>query len=158
MNFQFSIFNFQKRFAIILVFVFSILYLVFSTNSVLAALPPVPGQPGALELERRQSIENKTKTTDLGQVIENQGFFQQDIGVFVSKGITAIISVAALLCLGYMLWGAIDWLTSEGDKDKYTSARNKILHAILGLAIVVTIWAVWQLILFFLGLNKIFGL
>jgi len=142
-----------------------ILFFLLITNycllipQALAATPPIPSVvflfPSVSPLS---STSPSDKTTNLGSVIEDQGFFQTDIGTFISKGITAIISVAALLCLGYMLWGAIDWLTSEGDKDKYTSARNKILHAVMGLAIVVTVWAIWQLILFFLGLNKIFGL
>lgn len=46
----------------------------------------------------------------------------------------AIIIAGALATLVYLLWGAFDWLTSEGDKEKYSAARSKIIHAIAGMA------------------------
>ncbi|OGH05131.1 MAG: hypothetical protein A2W22_05640 [Candidatus Levybacteria bacterium RBG_16_35_11] len=44
--------------------------------------------------------------------------------------------VAVLLTLGYLIWGAIDFITSEGDKEKKKNAKNKIIYAIIGLTIV----------------------
>ena len=58
-------------------------------------------------------------TSDFSAEILDQDFFVTDIGSFIGTAINAIIIVAFLLCLGYMLWGGIDWLTSEGDKEKY---------------------------------------
>lgn len=100
-----------------------------------------------------ESTEQQARTTDLKTALKNLNFFQVDIGVFLSKAVDAAIILAALLCLGYLLWGGIDWLLSEGDKQKYESARNKILHAVMGLAVVVTVWAGWKLILHFFGLE-----
>lgn len=97
-----------------------------------------------------------TLTTDLGGEIGIRGFFQTELGQFLSKGITAAIIVGAILVLLYLLWGAIDWLTSEGDKDKLSSARSKIIQGIIGLALLVAVWAVWRLVLEFLGLEGSF--
>ena len=44
--------------------------------------------------------------------------------------------VAIILSLSYLIWGAIDFITSEGDKEKKKNAKNKIIYAIVGLTIV----------------------
>lgn len=44
-----------------------------------------------------------------------------------------VIIVGALLSLGYMLWGALDWITSNGEKEKITKAQQKITYAIVGI-------------------------
>ncbi len=90
--------------------------------------------------------------TNIDEALDKE-FFQIEIGVFISKGVDAAIVVGALLCLGYLLWGGIDWLVSGGDKAKYEEARNKIMHAVIGLVIVTTVWVIWKLILHFLGIG-----
>ena len=61
------------------------------------------------------------------------------------------------LCLlqgdGYLIWGAIDWITSGGDKAKYESARNKITYALIGLAIMAFVWLIWRMVIYFLGIG-----
>jgi len=44
-----------------------------------------------------------------------------------------IITVGGILVLLYFLWGSIDWITSGGDSGKVTSARNKIVQAVIGM-------------------------
>lgn len=97
------------------------------------------------------------QTTNLGELIKEQdSFFQTNIGAIISAGIDAALVIGSLLALGYLLWGGIDWLTSEGDKEKYTTARNKIMHAIIGLVIIATSYAIWKIIIYFLGLSDAF--
>jgi putative copper export protein len=45
--------------------------------------------------------------------------------------------VAALLTIAYLIWGAIDYITSAGDKNKIHAARDKIIYAIIGLVVVL---------------------
>ena len=62
-------------------------------------------------------------------------------GLFVSYFLViwnAIISVGAIAVLIYFLWGAFEWITSAGDSAKLQSARNRMLHAFIGLLLLVT--------------------
>lgn len=54
--------------------------------------------------------------------------------------------VGGLLVILYFVWGAIDWLTSAGDKGKLDAARNKMLHAFIGLLLIVTSYTLIGLI------------
>lgn len=58
----------------------------------------------------------------------------------------ALIIIGALATLMYLFWGAFDWLTSEGDKEKYSAARNKMVHAIAGMAFLAASVAIVYLI------------
>lgn len=49
-----------------------------------------------------------------------------------------VISIGAILVLAYFLWGAVEWITSGGDSSKLEGARNKMLHAFIGLLILVS--------------------
>ena len=58
---------------------------------------------------------------------------------------TAVIA-GSLVLLIFLIWGAIDWLMSEGDAEKLKNARNKILHSLFGLGLLAATYAiVWFL-------------
>jgi len=143
---------------LVVCFIVSLIHCSILVPPVFAADPggvmtlPTPTPTSSEELKRFPS----EKTTDLMRSIYEEGFFQTNIGIFLSKAIDAIIVAGGLLVLLFLLWGAVEWLTSEGDKEKLTGARDKIIHAIIGLAILVSIYAVWRLVIHFLGLGNIF--
>ncbi len=60
-----------------------------------------------------------------------------DLGVFIGGTIRIFLIVAALALLIYLLWGAFDWITSGGEKEKIEKARNKITHAVIGIIVVI---------------------
>ena len=45
-----------------------------------------------------------------------------------------------------MIWGGIDFLTSEGDQEKYKNAKNKMTHALMGMAILAASFVIVQFI------------
>jgi hypothetical protein len=51
----------------------------------------------------------------------------------VSSIVTILLVVAILLSLFFLIWGAIRWITSGGDKGKLDGARTAIIAAIVGL-------------------------
>jgi hypothetical protein len=59
------------------------------------------------------------------------------IGSTLGKLINMAIIVAGLFMLFYLLWGGLDWIMSEGDKDKIAKAQKKITNAVIGVLIVV---------------------
>jgi hypothetical protein len=95
-------------------------------------------------------------TTNLETVIAGTNFFKfTNIGTMVTNILMVGMSIAAVLTLLFIVWGAIDTILSGGDKQKYESARNKITYALVGLAIVVLSWGLWWLSMKFFGLGTL---
>ena len=69
------------------------------------------------------------------------------IGKLISTSIQFFIFVAALAALLYMMLGAFDWVTSNGEKERLTKAQNKIQSAAIGLILVVVVLVVFNVIM-----------
>ncbi len=54
----------------------------------------------------------------------------------VGTGLELLVLAAVILCLLYLVWGGINWMMSEGDKQRLGNARQKVVYSIIGLAIV----------------------
>src|SRR3989344_1867522 len=57
-------------------------------------------------------------------------------GKIIRNGLTIFIIIAIVLSIIILIWAAIDWLSSGGDKQKIQAARMKITYAIIGLVVV----------------------
>ncbi len=64
------------------------------------------------------------------------------ISIFLSNLIKLFYSVAAIVLIFMMLWGAFEWLTSGGDKEKIAAARGRIINAIIGIILFAATFAV----------------
>ena len=64
----------------------------------------------------------------------------------VQRVITIAIVAGALLCLYNLIMGAINWITSEGDKGKTEEARNRMLAAAIGILLLASVWAIFNLV------------
>ena len=64
----------------------------------------------------------------------------------------AVVTVGGLLVLIYIVWGALEWMMSGGDKAKLENAQHKITNSIFGLAVLVASYAI---ILFIQNVFKI---
>ena len=53
-----------------------------------------------------------------------------------------LVIAGSLIVLIFLIWGAIEWLTSEGDPEKVKNARNKIVHSLFGLGILAASYAI----------------
>lgn len=84
-----------------------------------------------------------------------QGVNITDIGKLISAIVGTLLILAALMAFLWLIMGGISWITSGGDKTKMEEARNKITHAIVGLVIVGSAWAIMALVQNFLGISII---
>lgn len=82
-----------------------------------------------------------------------QGFVT--IGDFISKTLTFAFLLAILVVLVMLVWGAFEWITSGGDKDNVGKARNKIINALIGLAVLAVAFALARVGTQFLGFPDI---
>lgn len=67
--------------------------------------------------------------------------------------ITYLYIAAIVLALFYFIWGGINWITSEGDKQRLAQARQKIVFAIIGLVIALLAYFIINLIGAFFGVS-----
>ena len=80
-----------------------------------------------------------------------QGY--QDLGVFITQAITLIFGFAILVVLVMLVWGAFEWITSGGDKEAVGKARNRIINALIGLAVLAVAYALTKVAADFVGIN-----
>ncbi|HPS40561.1 MAG TPA: hypothetical protein PLQ50_00985 [Candidatus Woesebacteria bacterium] len=85
--------------------------------------------------------------------------YATNFGTMFNSVLNIVMLVAAILVFVYLIIGGISWLTSGGDKGKAEKAREQITAAIIGLVIIAASYALFNLILNFLGfsnLNNVF--
>ncbi len=81
--------------------------------------------------------------------------FSKNIGNWITSVMTFIMIICSLLVLGFLIWGALNWITSGGDKGKVDQARQKMIAAVVGLIIVAASYAILMLVLAFLGFESV---
>ncbi len=78
-----------------------------------------------------------------------QGY--KDLGNFITNVLTLAFSAAVILVLIMLIWGAFEWITSGGDKEAVGKARNRIINALIGLAVLAVAFALAKVAAQFLG-------
>ena len=98
-----------------------------------------------------------TTTIDIQGNLENIPQGESLAGSSMTQLIITLIEgailVGALILLVYLILGAINWITSGGDKGKVESARNKITQALIGFVILVFVYTLYTFILNVLGVD-----
>lgn len=93
----------------------------------------------------------------LQKFIGNDPTGEQGISKLLSNMIALFYTAAAIVLIFMLLWGAFDWITSEGEKEKLESARNKIINAIIGIMLFAVAFAVIQILGQFTGFTFFTG-
>jgi uncharacterized membrane protein (UPF0182 family) len=95
-------------------------------------------------------IYNPIFSLDL-ELIANEPFtfFQR----LIPGLITLALIIGVIIFLFMLIMGGIQWISSGGDKASIEMARNKIVHAIIGLVILFSVWALIKIIELFFGIN-----
>jgi uncharacterized membrane protein len=102
----------------------------FSTTSLFLATLPILTQVHA-------------QVTNTIRVNENSiGFAIPSFSTILSFVIKFFFVIAGIAALIYLLWGALSWVTSGGDKGNIEKARNKIVNAIVGVLLIIVVVAV----------------
>lgn len=60
-----------------------------------------------------------------------------DIWLIVAAIIEILLRVAALAAIGFIIFGGVQYLTSQGEPDKTTQARHTLIDALVGLLIAI---------------------
>ena len=80
------------------------------------------------------------KTTE----INSQDSLKSNIAQIATNVLADISVIASYLILGYVMYGGILYITSSGDANKTANAKKTLLHAFIGLAIVVSAYTIFS--------------
>ena len=81
----------------------------------------------------------------------------EGISQFLTNLVALIFSLAAVVLIFMLIWGAFEWLTSGGDKESIAKARSRILSAIIGIILFGIAFAVMQVLGTFTGFTFFVG-
>lgn len=75
------------------------------------------------------------------------------VGDAISNFLILAFAIAVLIVLVMLIIGAYEWITSGGDKEAVGKARNRIINALIGLAVLAVAFALANLFARFTGLS-----
>jgi hypothetical protein len=114
--------------------------LAFLGSSITALLTPIQAWAADINITApKDSAQNPIGYSDLGKFINN---------IITLAFILAIIAVLFML-----VWGAFEWIVSGGDKEAVAKARNRIINALIGLAVLAVAFALASVAGTFLGFD-----
>jgi hypothetical protein len=73
---------------------------------------------------------------------------------FLPNLVQVIFILGTVIALVFVFWGGISYISAGGDKEATKKAQERITHTIVGLAILSSIWVIWRLVVYFLGLSS----
>lgn len=103
---------------------------------------------GVTTLAAMLPLAGVVKAETLDSMLKPQQFVGGNLGYtqLVNQVINLVFIVAAAMTFFYLIFGAISWITSGGDKGKVEAARNKITAAVIGLLILAATWGIFTLL------------
>lgn len=61
-----------------------------------------------------------------------------DIVLIILAVVDSLLKLAAMVALGFVIYGGIQYIISQGDPEKTNQAKNTILNALVGMVIALT--------------------
>ena len=74
---------------------------------------------------------------------ENANTQDGGFGLWLSNLLKVAMTLGAVVCLAFIILGAIQWITSSGDKNKVEMARDRITNAVIGLIVLAATMALF---------------
>lgn len=75
------------------------------------------------------------------------------LNVYLPKFVELLLIFGSLSFFFMLIWGAISWILSGGDKASLEGAKNKITNAIIGMVLMIGSFAIIKLIESFFGIK-----
>ena len=67
---------------------------------------------------------------------EFSGVCGTSVNSLIGNVIQAVFVIAILVALFFLIWGGINWIISQGNKEKVSAARNTLIAALVGLIVI----------------------
>jgi hypothetical protein len=82
------------------------------------------------------------KLPDFG--IEGFKFGTSKLGEVISQALIVIYFICTFVAFFWLVWGAFEYITAGGEKEKLAHAKNRIMWAIVGLLIILASFMIAQ--------------
>ncbi len=106
----------------------------------------VPITAFALNLKDAFQVNNDNTNDPLDKVAQEAGYDVSDatgkIDVLISTVINTALSLLGVIFLALMIYGGYLWMTARGNEQQAQKARDLIIAALIGVAIVVAAYAI----------------
>jgi hypothetical protein len=76
-------------------------------------------------------------TTDANNVCSPQFTSLSDVWLIVAAIIEILLRLAALVAIVMVIYGGVEFITSQGESEKAAKARSTVINALIGLVIAV---------------------
>lgn len=113
--------------------------------------PPRPGSGAGITLDLGDEALNQGLPM-VNEKITGPEWFNGQFANIIGTILDIVMTVGALMLLLYLLWGALSWITSAGDKTKTEEARNRMTSAIIGIIILSSAVALFMFVQQILGI------
>lgn len=80
------------------------------------------------------------------------------VGQIIANAVRIVFAIALIAVLAMLAWGAFEWIISGGEKEKVASARNRITHALIGLALLGLSFVIVTFVGKLVGINDVFNI
>ncbi len=71
----------------------------------------------------------------------------QGVANLIGFMIQIVFFIGGIAALFYLLWGAFEWITSEGQKEKLQKAQQKMVSAVVGLLLIVVAFTIFAFVM-----------
>lgn len=88
---------------------------------------------------------------DLPPALNQLGVGSTGISKFLNNLITLIYTISFVVFVFMLLWGGFQWLSSGGEKEAIGEARQRIIHALIGIVILAVAFAIFEVVGTFTG-------
>lgn len=75
------------------------------------------------------------------------------LSIFIPNFIGLVFVIGVLIFFFMFIWGAIQWISSGGDKQGLEAARGRITSAVIGIVILLAAFAILNIVETFFGIN-----
>jgi hypothetical protein len=100
----------------------------------------IPGPSGPVQINTPEGIPSGGLSTPEGQSI-------------IPTILTLVVVVAIVFALLILILSGINWIMSQGDKQKIETARSRIIYTIIGLFVIFLSWAIINALSAFFGID-----
>lgn len=75
------------------------------------------------------------------------------VPLLANRVINGILGVVGAVALLYIVWGGVQWMTSQGNSDKIQKGKDTIVWGILGLVMIFSSYVIITFVMNILGDN-----
>ncbi len=100
--------------------------------------------PLGVEAQTRKTLNDAQSSLEV--VIPATGITEGNLDNQAATVVKGILVSMALVFFGLMVYSGIVWMTARGEEDRITKARETIIAATIGLIIVISAYAVTNLV------------